>query len=92
MATAAPSHAPSACTAVGHATTSAAPVSASPDSLELSATKVLSLGKTEPGGEESWEQVAGKKGFGESHHTLWRQLLAPSGLGLAFVRPGHHEA
>lgn len=52
MAMAAPSRAPSACTVVGLATTSAASVSASLDSLEPSATKCVlegTLGRIVPG-------------------------------------------
>lgn len=81
-ATAAPSRAPSACTAAGPATMSAGPVSASPASLELSATKVLSRGRPGPGG-------GGVLGEGGREERAWGvssycggSFLLLQGLGL----------
>lgn len=92
MAMAAPSRALSACTAVGPATMSAASVSASLDSLEPSATKVLS-----PGGRHGpgrWGVLGGKwqgrKGVGILT-KLWGQLFASAGLGTTFLRIGSPE-
>lgn len=80
MATAAPSHVPSACTAMVPATTSVASANASLDSPEPSATKVVSPGESVgQGGEASWEGRGWKEEVGASHHTLEAAL---QGLGL----------
>lgn len=91
MAMAAPSRVPSACTAVGPATTSAASVSASLDSPEPSATKVVSPGQAWAGEvRHPGKEVAGRRGLGILILRGDSSLL--SGLGPALLRTGQHRA
>lgn len=93
MAMAAPSRVPSACTAAGPATTSVASASASLDSLEPFAIKVLSPGvgrgvfrEGGQGDEESWEGSRREERFRILIRLCGGSSSALQGLLLLFSR------